>query len=197
MPYPTVSAPYGLVPIKSIGGRPYAGATTAFPIASGYAANIFNGDVVTISSDGVIVKDTGTTAATPVGVFQGCSYTDPVRGFINSNYYPTGTVASDITAYVADDPDLLFKIAIVSATTVISSLTTTSRGLNASIVQNAGVTATGNSRIALLSTSAATTNTLPLRIVDFVRETASGANFSEAIVKWNAGMHQYYNATGV
>jgi hypothetical protein len=98
---------------------------------------------------------------------------------------------------VADDPDLLFKIAIVSATTVISSLTTTSRGLNASIVQNAGVTATGNSRIALLSTSPAVTATLPLRIVDFVRETASGANFSEAIVKWNAGIHQYDYATGV
>ena len=197
MAYPTVSAPYGLVPVKLIGGQVFAGSTTALPIASGYATNIFNGDVVTISNAGVVVKNTTEDTLTPVGVFLGCSYTDPVRGFINSNYFPAGTVASDITAYVADDPDLLFKIAIVSGTTVISSLTTTARGLNAALVQNAGVTATGNSRVALLASSVDTTNTLPLRIVDFVKETASGANFSEAIVKWNAGMHQYNNATGV
>jgi hypothetical protein len=44
----------------------------------------------------------------------------------------------------------------------------------------------------------ATTNTLPIRIIDVVRETATGADtFVEFIVKINATMHQYNNSTGV
>jgi hypothetical protein len=51
--------------------------------------------------------------------------------------------------------------------------------------------------VALLD-STATTNTLPIRIIDVVRDTATAAdNFPEVIVKINFGMHQYNNATGV
>ena len=104
MAYPTVSAPYGLKPVNLVGGRVFAGATRQFPIASGYAANIFNGDVVKLINDGTIEKDTGTATATPVGVFLGCSYTSPALGYqLFSQYYPTGTVASDIVAYVVDE----------------------------------------------------------------------------------------------
>ena len=35
MAYPTVDAPYGLVPINLIGGTPYAGSTRQMTIASG------------------------------------------------------------------------------------------------------------------------------------------------------------------
>ena len=67
-----------------------------------------------------------------------------------------------------------------------------------SLVQNAGDTNTGDSRVAVLSSSAATTDTLPVRVVDVVPETATGDDaYPELIVKWNAGMHQYNNATGV
>ena len=36
MAYPTVQAPYGLIPINLIGGQVFAGATRQIPIASGY-----------------------------------------------------------------------------------------------------------------------------------------------------------------
>ena len=178
MAYPTVSAPYGLKPVNLVGGRVFAGATRQFPIASGYAANIFNGDVVKLINDGTIEKDTGTATATPVGVFVGCSYTSPALGYqLFSQYYPTGTVASDIVAYVVDDPDALFKVAVTAAGTA--------------------TIATGDSKISISSTTA-TTNTQPMRIIDVVPETATGADaFVEVIVKWNWGMHQYQNATGV
>jgi hypothetical protein len=71
MAYPTVSAPYGLKPINLIGGQVFAGATRQLKIASAYAANLLNGDVVKIINDGTIEKDTGTATATPVGVFFG------------------------------------------------------------------------------------------------------------------------------
>ena len=46
MAYPTVSGPYGLVPVKMVSGTPYAGVTRLYSIASGYASNIFKGDAV-------------------------------------------------------------------------------------------------------------------------------------------------------
>ena len=199
MAYPTVEAPYGLKPINLIGGQVFAGATRQIPIASGYATNLLNGDVVKLVSDGTLEKDTGTTTATPVGVFLGCRYTDPNLGYeLYSQYYPANTVASDIVAYVADDPDQLFKVAVVSGTTVVAGVGRTVVGNNVSLVQNAGSTATGNSKVAVLSSSAATTNTLPIRVIDVVPDTKTGADtYVELIVKWNWGMHQYQNATGV
>ena len=197
MAFPTVDAPYGLRPINLIGGQGFAGATRQFKVASGYATNIFNGDLVRLVAAGTIEKDAGTTAATPVGVFLGCAYTDPVRGYVTSNYFPADTVSGDIVAYVCDDPDALFKIVSVSGTTVVAGYAQLAVGSNAALVQNAGNTLNGNSKVALLGTSVATTATLPLRLIQGVPETAdSSGNFTEWVVKFNAG-HQYQNATGV
>jgi hypothetical protein len=199
MAYPTVSGPYGLKPVNLIGGQVFAGATRQIPIASAYNTNLLNGDLVKIVSSGTLEKDAGTTTATPVGVFLGCRYTDPNLGYeLYSQYFPANTVADDIVAYVADDPDQLYKVAVVSGTVVIAGVGRTVVGNNMSLVQNAGSTQSGNSKVAVLSSSAATTNTLPIRVIDVVTETASAADtYVELIVKFNWGMHQYQNATGV
>jgi hypothetical protein len=199
MAYPTVDAPYGLKPINLVGGQVFAGATRQIPIASGYDTNLLNGDLVKLIADGTLEKDEGTATATPVGVFLGCKYTDPNLGYeLYSQYFPANTAANDIVAYVADDPDQLYKVAVVSGTTVIAGVGRTVVGNNVSLVQNAGSTATGNSKVAVLSTSAATTNTLPIRVIDVVAETATAADtYVELVVKFNFGMHQYQNATGV
>ena len=197
MAYPAVSGPYGLVPVKLLSGTPFAGVTRTFKIASGYATSIFNGDAVKLVTGGTVERDTFDAAMTPVGVFMGCSYTDPVLGYkLFSQYYPASTVASDIEAYVVDATDVLFKAAVVSGTTVIGDLALTDIGANVAGVDNTGDTATGKSRGAISDTSA-TTNTLPFRIIGLVEETknASGG-YTEAYVKWNAG-HQYDNTTGV
>ena len=201
MAYPTVSAPYGLKPVNLIGGQVFAGATRMMEIASGYATNIFFGDLVKRISDGTIEKDTGTTAATPCGVFLGVSFTNASTGQVQQQqYYPASTAiksGTKILAVVADDPDTLFQVAVVSGTTVISGVGITAIGNNATLVQNAGSTTTGDSKVALLD-STATTNTLPIRIIDVVRDTETTTNnFPEVIVKINATMHQYNNATGV
>jgi hypothetical protein len=201
MAYPTVSAPYGLKPVNLIGGQVFAGATRLMEIASGYATNIFFGDLVKRISDGTIEKDTGTATATPVGVFMGVQFTNGSTGQVQQQqFYPASqAIASGtkIFAVVADDPDTLFQAAVVSGTTVITGVGITSIGNNASLVQNAGSTTTGNSAVAILD-STATTNTRPIRIIDVVRDTATAAdNFPEVIVKINATMHQYNNSTGV
>ena len=196
----TTAAPYGLRPINLIGGQQFAGSTRQIAIASGYAANIFFGDVVAIGVNGTIVKVTtlGTDAdpfpAGTVGVFLGCSYTSPTLGyFLQSQYWPTGTVSSDATAYVCDDPDTLFQIQADAA------VTQTMLGSNFGVNQNAGSTTTGDSKIALDVASRATTATVALRLVDFVDGPFStvGDAFTDCIVKFNFGIHTYYNGTGV
>tara|TARA_R110000823_G_scaffold241144_2_gene365896 strand:+ start:1769 stop:2374 length:606 start_codon:yes stop_codon:yes gene_type:complete len=201
MAYPIVSAPYGLKPINLIGGQVFSGATRQMEIASGYATSIFYGDLVKRVSDGTIEKDTGTTTATPCGVFLGVNFTNASTGQIQQQqYYPASTAiksGTKIFAVVADDPDTLFQVAVVSGTTVITGVGISAIGNNATLVQNAGSTTTGDSNVALLD-STATTNTLPIRIIDVVRDTATAADvFPEVIVKINFGMHQYNNATGV
>jgi hypothetical protein len=201
MAYPTVSAPYGLKPVNLIGGQVFAGSTRLMQIASGYATNIFYGDLVKRISDGTIEKDTGTTTATPTGIFLGVQFTNGSTGQVQQQqFYPASQAiksGTQIFAVVADDPDTLFQVAVVSASTTISGVGITAIGNNATLVQNAGSTTTGNSAVAILD-STATTNTLPIRIIDVVRDTATAAdNFPEVIVKINATMHQYNNATGV
>jgi hypothetical protein len=199
MAYPAVEAPYGLLPINLIGGQVFAGSTRQIPIVSASATAIFYGDLVRLADTGTVTKDTGTSAATPVGVFLGCSYTDPVYGKTFRQFYPGAVAASDIMAYVLDDPDALFKVAVVSSGTTMSFVNRTAVGNNAVLVQNSGSTTTGNSRVAI-SASTNTTSTWPVRIIDVVPETAQAANpgnFTEVIVKWNQGMHQYLNPTGV
>lgn len=196
----TTSAPYGLRPINLIGGQSFAGSTRQIKIASGYAANMFFGDVVAIGVDGTIVKVTnvGTNAdpfpAGTVGVFLGCTYTDPnLKYKLNAQYWPTGTVASDAMAYVCDDPDTLFQIQADDA------VTQTMLGGNFGVNQTAGSTVTGDSKISLDVATRATTNTIALRLVDFVNGPFStvGDAYTDCIVKFNFGIHTYYNGTGV
>jgi hypothetical protein len=197
MAYPSVSGPYGLVPVKLLSGVPFVGVTRHYKIASGYATTIFNGDAVKLVTGGTIERDTFDAAMTPIGVFLGCSYTDPSLGYkLFSQSYPASTVASDIEAYVLDATDALFKVAVVSSGTTIGDLAQTDIGANVAGVDNTGDSVSGNSRCAISDTSA-TTNTLPFRIVGLVEETKNtSGGYTEAYVKWNAG-HQFNNTTGV
>lgn len=196
----TTATPYGLRPINLIGGQSFAGSTRQIKIASAFATNIFFGDVVAIGVDGTIVKVTnvGTNAdpfpAGTVGVFLGCAYTSPSLGyFLQAQYWPASTVSSDAKAYVCDDPDTLFQIQANGA------ITQTMIGSNFGVVQTAGSTTTGDSKVSLALATRATTATIGLRLVDFVNGPFStvGDAFTDCIVKFNAGIHTYNNATGV
>ena len=204
MAYPSVSSPYGLIPINLIGGQVFAGSTRLLPIATNSATAIFYGDVVKLLAGGTVGRDTGTDAATPVGVFLGCTYTDPVFGKTFRQFYPGTTNITDTKAYVLDDPDALFKVAVCAGTNsnTVSFLTQAAVGSNVKLANganNVGSTTTGNSKVGVDSTEG-TTSTWPIRVVDVVPETATAGNpgsYTEVIVKWNQGLHQYLNPTGL
>jgi hypothetical protein len=173
------ATPYGLLPIRKIGSASNSTGLTPYKIASGYATSIFYGDVVKLVAGGGIEKDTGTTTATPLGVFMGCQYTDSTMGFITRQYWPASTVAADAVALVCDDPDMVFK---VQAGTSVAAADV---GLNAALVQTAGSTATGKSAVNI--GSLATTGTLPVRIVaiDTNPDNAAGDAYTDVHVIWN------------
>lgn len=204
MAYPTVSAPYGLIPVNLLGGQVFAGSTRQIPITTAHGTSIYFGDVVIMSSNGCITTAVLTaTTVNVVGIFMGCSYINNLGQRVYSQYFPSGTTGTPdtptaISAYVADDPDLVMKTAIVSGTTVVAQATRANLvGGNVSLVVNAGSTTTGNSAHAVLN-SAVTTAAVPVKIVDVVPDTAPATgSFVEVLVSWNQGIHQYRLATGV
>ena len=197
----TSATPYGLKPMNLIGGQSYAGSTRQIKIASGYDTNIFNGSVVSIVAAGTIqiVTTIGSNGsqfpAGTIGVFVGCSYTDPGTSQKTfKQYWPTGTVASDAVGYVVDDPDALFQMQ------ADATVPQTALGINAPLAAvqstSTGSTTTGNSTSALDATVAVTTG-IAFRIVDFVDspESSVGDSFTDVIVKFNG--HSYNNPVGI
>ena len=198
MAYPTVSAPYGLEPINRIDGMPYAGALRQIPVAAGFGTAIFNGDTVQINSDGYLILSTTTNSGAIVGVCVGGQYVNSSGQTVQAQYIPASisTATNLAYAYVIDDPMALFKVAVVSSGTTMSSAGRTVVGTNLALVLNAGSTTTGNSAFAVTLTGAGTTATIPVRVIDVVPETATAADtYTELLVKINT--HQYNNTTGV
>ena len=200
MAYPTVSAPYGLQPINLIGGQVFAGSTRLIPIASGSTTAIFFGDVVRLNTGGTLSKVSTTSSATDaVGIFLGCQFTNATtKQLLQQQYYPGAVTASDINAFVLDDPDALFKVAVTSAgTSTISGVTRAVVGQNSALVVTAGSTSTGDSYTSLSATTG-TAAALPFRIVDVIPETVNASgSYTEVIVKFNMGVHTYYSSAAV
>lgn len=187
----SVNAPFGL----RVTGSFDSGSLEVFrqyPIASGYAANIAAGDIVMLTDNGTsttVTKQTATgdTSAdiAMLGVFMGCSYTDPSTGQITfNNMWPTGTVASDAVAYVVDDPSALYVVMADEAITNTMDI----YGKNAAIVQGAVNTTLKASRVALDASTIGTDANLPLKIIDYVggpRGNEVGTTYPLLVVKLN------------
>ena len=192
----STASPHGARPVGSLVSCAYNAKITHYKIKNAFGTSIFYGDFVKWADDNpntTIQKDTGTSSATPIGVFLGCAYTDPTTGqFTPNQYYPASTAADDIVAYVASDPFLVMQMQSDEA------LTQDDLGNNVGIVQTAGSTTIGTSKNAVDGSTAATTNTLPLKIVDFVDgpDSAIGDSFTDVLVMFNVG-HQLLNTTGI
>jgi len=204
MAYPTVSKTYGFKPLNRLDGLPYAGAIRQIPIAAAYATAILNGDTVQVDTNGYLVASTVTSSGNIVGVLIGCAYTNSAGQPVQGQYYPAATSTSTALAfgYVVDDPSAIFKVvATVAAGTTPTAYSRAIVGSNVAIVLNVGSTTTGDSYYGIDGSSANTTNTLPVRVVDVVPDTATGpanvaaSTYYEFLVKFNTA--QYNSTTGI
>ena len=203
----TTAAPYGARPIGTLSAAgSFTSKTRHLPIGASYGTQISNGDFCKLVADGEIEKDVGTTALTTVGIFLGCSYTDPTTGQKTfSNFWPASNAATDAKAYVLDDPFVVFQMQGEEAGN------TTDIGLNCEVDVSAGSTTVGKSKSGIDMSTANTTATFPLRVLGFVdgpsslapKGTTASDTYPDVIVKFNAASsgsastHQYLNATGV
>ena len=110
----SISAPFGFRASYHNSGqmRP-----KAYAIASTYAANIFSGDPVKLTDNGVIQLGTsdGTRTGTTdgislLGIFAGCQYLDASGKPTISPFWPSGATGTEIVAWVYDDPETLFDV---------------------------------------------------------------------------------------
>ena len=204
MAYPTIDKTYGFKPINRLDGLPYAGAIRQIPVAPAYATAILNGDTVAVNTSGYLVAASTTDSGAIVGVLVGCSYINSSGQPVQGQYYPAAQSTSTAMAfgYVVDDPSAVFKVvATVAGSTTPTAYARSIVGANVALVANVGSTTTGDSYYGIDGSSANTTNTLPVRVVDVVPDTATGpasvaaTTYYEFLVKFNTA--QYNSTTGI
>ena len=204
MAYPTIDKTYGFKPLNRLDGLPYAGAIRQIPIAPSYATAILNGDTVQVDTNGYVVAASTTNSGNIVGVLVGCSYINSLSQPTFAQYYPAATSTSTqmAFAFVVDDPSAVFKVcATVAGSTTPTAYSRAIVGSNVALVANVGSTTTGDSYYGIDGSSANTTNTLPVRVVDVVPDTATGSasvaatTYYEFLVKFNTA--QYNSTTGI
>jgi hypothetical protein len=204
MAYPTIDKTYGFKPVNRLDGLPYAGAIRQIPVAPAYATAILNGDTVAVNTSGYLVAASTTDSGNIVGVLVGCSYVNASGQPVQGQYYPAAQSTSTAMAfgYVVDDPSAVFKVvATVAGSTTPTAYTRAIVGANVALVANVGSTTTGDSYYGIDGSSANTTNTLPVRVVDVVPDTATGSasvaatTYYEFLVKFNTA--QYNSTTGI
>ena len=153
---------FGMRPIGRVGGTPYTGGQSRYRIAANYGTAIFQGDMVAqVTAGGIEVHADGGTVPI-VGVFNGCMYTDPTTKEQKfSNFYPASTNASDIIAFVIDDPMVIFEIQCNPAFPVADLF-----GNFDIVYTSAGSTTTGLSGAELNVADGGTGTTLSLKVID-------------------------------
>lgn len=177
MAYPTLSSLYGYKPVNLIGGQVFSGSTRNFPIQYNYNTNIFYGDLITLTNGYVtsIGANAVNTTNKTIGVFLGCYYTNPTtKQRLWSQYYPANTAAGDITAIIADDPDLVIRCAVTTTAgtaTTIGSASSILVGSNMAGTTTLGSVSTGNSTSGVLGASSAAASTAGFRLMSLVPDT--------------------------
>lgn len=183
-------ASFGLRPVRMMGGSPYSGGQSRYRIAANYGTAIHQGDMVMQVTGGTVEihADGGTVPI--VGVFNGCQFTDPTTGEqVFKNHYPASTNASDIIAFIVDDPNVVFEVQANAAFPIADLF-----GNFDIIYTNSSSTLSGVSGAELDVSTGATTAGLPLKAIDISQDPdnsdVSTANTNVLVVIQNHIMGQ-------
>lgn|SRR5574341_823043 len=184
-----VDRPSGFHPVGTLHGGPWNSRVNKYYVSANDATVIGVGDLVKLDgqNDSAGIPSITQAAANEVcvGVVVGRIYTTPEN--LSQQHRPASTAAYML---VCDDPDVLM-LSQGDGTDVAASV-----GLNVNFIVAAANTTTGTSGMEVDTESAATTNTLPLRIHSFVQspDNEVGSANAKLIVSFNT--HQFKLATG-
>ena len=100
-------AAFGFRPVRHLTGGLIR--TNEYKIAANYNTDIFHGQAVkAVAAGGIEACAAGEVV---LGIFGGCFFTDPTTSKPTfSTHYPASTNASDIVAYIYDDPRIVFEV---------------------------------------------------------------------------------------
>ena len=159
-------AAFGMKPVRMIGGAPYSGGTSRYRIAANYGTSIFQGDMGAQVTGGTVEVHADGGTVPIVGVFNGCQFTDPTSGEqVFSNFYPASTNASDIIAFIIDDPNVVYEVQADDTFPVADLF-----GNFDIVYTSAGSTLTGISGAELDVPTGATATTLPIKAIDISQD---------------------------
>ena len=192
-----LTAGYGLRPIGKVGGNVNNNATTQYEIANNYTTAIYNGGIVCPASSGtIIISD---QAIAPLGVLAGVEFVDSVTGKTTfKNYWPGSNAVSvdtdfPVKAFVHDDPMQLFAV-VADGTNTNRATALADVFINCDMASvNNGSTATGKSSDMLDISTAATTNTLDVRIVGLY-EDAANSDYSAVGHQYIVRLNGHFNS---
>jgi len=154
-----VASPSGFLLRKNPSGQSRA---NTYTIGTGYASAIGYGDPVLLNTDGTL--NIATAGADIIGIFAGVQYTDATGKPTFSKNWPANTTATNIVAYVYDDPTDVYEVQVASGGT---GYVQTAIGAQANAVFNAPNATTGQSTSSLNATLIAASSQGQFRIIGF------------------------------
>ena len=184
------SVGFGLRPIGKVGQNRDAQGLTEYLVSDSPTIIYFN-DAVKATSEGTIAVAAGTDKL--LGSLNGAFYTDPTTQKPTWRNYVPNVAATDIVAFVSDDPYERFEIRSnntgASATSDIFN--------NADITYLAGDSANYVSR-SRLNDATLSTNSAQLQILGSTKDTGDN-NITQSHVVWvvRINEHQLTSTTGV
>lgn len=181
---PDIASPFGLRPVKHGRGgtiRPFART-----IAAAYNTALYAGAPVRLNTAGSIELAAAGNDEFILGVFSGVEYTEPTGHRKVTNVWPGAVAgATDIIAYVVEDPDVIYEIQ------GDGSLTAANIGQQANLANpGTGSTVTGLSTAELdASTAAAANRQLSILAIAPGVDNEAGDNFTNVLV--TIAQHQF------
>lgn len=201
----SVAGPYGLVTRKYLGDTPFSSGMHSYPLTANQTQGFYFGDPVGLVGGQPVPLTASPTptlgANSVIGVFYGCEYQDPIRGFVNAQFLGPNAISGGATSVklkIMDYPWLVMQVQ-ADGPVPLSQI-----GMNAALGNfNAGSNVTGDSKVTLVSGSIAA-GALAVRIYDLVVNAAPspgassmpGDAFTDCLVVWNFGVHRFMNSGG-
>lgn len=190
-----VSAPFGFLPVMTQSGPPNfatAGSGNPYRIKAGFTVPIYYGDAVRMWVSGddasgsagyltpwVVGDGAGSALKILVGIFLGCKYYSiSQKKTVWNNYYPGADAASDVEAFVSDDPNAEFMVQAGATPINYDSI-----GANVDIASTP-VPNTNLGTSGMILNTPTTTNTLPFKVVNLVT-TPPGVNGRDITTGYN------------
>lgn len=190
---------FGFKLVGTTRGGPHTARVREYFVPSSDGTAIYVGDAVKSggtadSATGVATIAQAAAGDTLRGVVVGVN---PIKGVavgsenLNRQYRPASTA---MYVLVCDDPDAIFE---TQEDAVGGTLPLTAVGENADLIVGSGSTGTGLSGMQLDTSTHATTNTLALRILQFVERVDNAPASANAKVLVKINKHELTSTTGV